>query len=268
VPKLSALIANFETRWPLSDAEDWDRPGLMLGALDQSVSKVLLCVDVTSEVLDEAIQLGVNLVFSHHPMFLRGVHDLAETGFRGKLVARAIREGIAVYSAHTNADGADDGVTDGLAKALGLEELSSFGPTTKHGRVGELRNPEKLIDFARKISRKIPSTASGIRVSGDPEQQVKKIAVMGGAGDSYLSLVRELDVDVFITSDLRHHPAQDFKAQSAIEPRATALIDISHWAAEWVWLDNLAAGLSKDFSDVQFMVSEVRTDPWDFAVMQ
>jgi putative NIF3 family GTP cyclohydrolase 1 type 2 len=91
---------------------------------------------------------------------------------------------------------------------------------------------------------------------------------MGGAGDSFLATVRDLQVDAYVTSDLRHHPAQEFMQQSQLEDNRPALIDISHWAAEWVWLDGLANSLKADFPGLEFIVSEIRTDPWDFAVMQ
>lgn len=266
--QLAELIANFEARWPLESAEEWDRPGLMLGSPNQRISKVLLTVDVTSSVLDEAIELGADVILAHHPVFLRGVHDLAETGFRGSLVAKAHRNGVAVYSAHTNADGVTNGVTDSLAKGFGLTNLRPFSSESDLGRVGDLENHLSLIDFARLIAKRIPPTASGVRVAGNSELEVKRVAVLGGAGDSYLSLVRSLDVDVYVTSDLRHHPAQEFLEQSLLENGRPALIDISHWAAEWVWLDGLAQSLKTDFSDLGFVVSEIRTDPWDFAVMQ
>lgn len=266
--QLSDLIRNFEVRWPMASAEEWDRPGLMIGSPAEPINKVLLSVDVTPEVLAEAIDQRANLVLSHHPLFLKGVHDLAETGFRGNLVSTAIRNGIAVFSAHTNADGVSDGVTDSLAKKLGLQNPRPFSKESSLGRVGDLIEPMSLLAFARLVAKTIPATATGVRVAGSSRLQVSRIAVLGGAGDSYLSAVRELDVDVYVTSDLRHHPAQDFMQQSLLEQGRPALIDISHWAAEWVWLDGLAKSLSEDFTDVEFVVSEIRTDPWDFSVMQ
>jgi putative NIF3 family GTP cyclohydrolase 1 type 2 len=91
--------------------------------------------------------------------------------------------------------------------------------------------------------------------------------LVGGAGDSFLPLAVGAGIDVFITSDLRHHPAQDFIEQANLT-NGPALIDVSHWAAEWVWLDNAAKQLSAKHPEVEFVVSDLRTDPWDFAVMQ
>lgn len=268
VSKLNDLIQYFENLWPLESAETWDKPGLLLGSPSQEIAKVLLTVDVTSDVVLQAKQIGANLVVSHHPLFLKGVHLLSEDGFRGALAAGLIRHNIALFSAHTNADAAEDGVTELLAKRIGLEKLSKLDGLSGHGRIGHLRNPQSLMEFSRNVARNLPPVASGIKIAGDADMLVQKIAVLGGAGDSYLSQARNQEVDVYITSDLRHHPAQEFMEQSKLEGGKPALIDISHWAAEWIWLDNLAKRLNKEFSEVEFVVCDLRTDPWDFAVMQ
>lgn len=93
------------------------------------------------------------------------------------------------------------------------------------------------------------------------------MALVAGAGDSYLANAQKTGVDLFITSDLRHHPAQDFTEQSKLTS-GPALMDISHWAAEWIWLDKAAEILTKKHPQIEFLVCDVRTDPWDFAVMQ
>ena len=96
---------------------------------------------------------------------------------------------------------------------------------------------------------------------------VSRVALVGGAGDGFLGQALESKADVFITSDLRHHPSQDFIELSQLVD-GPALMDISHWAAESIWLESAAMQLSNLHSDVEFAVSEIRTDPWDFAVMQ
>jgi putative NIF3 family GTP cyclohydrolase 1 type 2 len=96
---------------------------------------------------------------------------------------------------------------------------------------------------------------------------ISKVAVLAGAGDGYLNAVAQSGADLYITSDLRHHPAQDFAEQGKIAS-GPALMDISHWAAEWVWLESAKAQLEKLNSQVEFVVSEINTDPWTFAVMQ
>ena len=263
---LSNLLASFERLWPKDSAEDWDRPGLMVGNPSQEIKKVLLAVDVTSEVIDQAIQTGCQLLLTHHPMLLRGVHELGELTLKGNLVAKAIKSGLAIFSAHTNADIAQDGVSQSLAQALELRNLAPLDAGSGHGIVGDI-DEIKLIDYARKISRAIPATAQGIRVAGDSEKPISRVGLVAGAGDGFLTMASQAGLDLFITSDLRHHPAQDFIEQSKLID-GPALIDIAHWAAEWVWLDQAAAQLAGIHRDVEFIVSDLRTDPWDFAVMQ
>ena len=117
------------------------------------------------------------------------------------------------------------------------------------------------------MAKRIPAVAQGVKVSGDPERLISKVAVLAGAGDGYLTAVAQSDADLYITSDLRHHPAQDFAEQGKLGS-GPALMDISHWAAEWVWLESAKSQLEKLNSQVEFVVSEINTDPWTFAVMQ
>ncbi|MEY4409609.1 MAG: hypothetical protein RLZ99_82 [Actinomycetota bacterium] len=263
---LKDLITHFDSLWPLADQEEWDRAGLMLGSPSQQVGKVLLCVDVTSEILDEADALGCNLILSHHPMFMRGAFELSESGLKGALTAQAIRSGIAVFAAHTNADFQIGGVTRSLATKLGLVNLTPFAASNSHVIIGDVP-AQSLLDFGRMTAKALPAVAAGVKVSGDPGREVSKVAVLAGAGDGYLSAVLDSGVDLYVTSDLRHHPAQDFSQQSKLNG-GPALMDIAHWAAEWVWLDAAKSQLERLIPEVEFVVSEINTDPWTFAVMQ
>jgi dinuclear metal center YbgI/SA1388 family protein len=264
---LKNLITHFDQIWPPEQAEDWDRPGLLLGSLDRDVLKVLVSVDCTEKVILEAIEMGADLLVSHHPLFLRGVTALPEQSFKGRLTAKAIRANLAIFAAHTNADFQTDGVGESLAKAIGLSKLEPLDLLTQHGTVGSLPEPMSLMKFARLLAKTLPAVSAGVKVSGDPDRLVKRVGLLAGAGDSYLNVALEADIDVFVTSDLRHHPAQDFISQSNIS-NGPALIDIAHFSAEWLWVDVAAAQLQKKFPDVEFVGSELNTDPWDFAVMQ
>ena len=132
---LQSLLEGFAERWPLEGAESWDAPGLVSGSIAQQVSKVLLTVDVTAAVLDHAIETGANLIFAHHPYIMRGVTTLAEETAKGALLARAIRANVSIYAAHTNADIVTDGVSDVIAKALGLQSITALDDTPRSSRV-------------------------------------------------------------------------------------------------------------------------------------
>ena len=262
--KLSELISFAESRWPMIGVADWDNPGLAVGKTDQEVERCLLSVDVTPGVLEEAIAEGCQLVFSHHPPLLRGIDSVTTDRLKGWIVTAAIENGIAIYSAHTNADFVSGGVSETLAKTLGISVEGSLVGT--EGVIGSIP-PKPLVEVAREFARVLPSVAQGVLVQGSPERIISRIGLVAGAGDSYLSAAALAGVDLYITSDLRHHPASDFRDQGAITA-GPALISIAHFSAEWPWLNQAAAELREAFPTVEFVVSELSTDPWDFAVMQ
>lgn len=263
--KIADLIDFANTRWPMSTRAAWDNPGLAIGSPSSSLTKVLLSVDVTPQVVDEAVAIGAQLVFSHHPLLLRGIDSVTTETFKGNLITQAIANGVAVFSAHTNADFVNDGVSEILAKTLGVEPTASL-TADGEGVVGNVA-PQRLVDFARSVAKLLPSVAQGVLVQGDPEREISRVGLVAGAGDSYLNAAREAAVDLYITSDLRHHPASDFRDQSAVSA-GPALLNIAHFSAEWPWLEQAARELGLAFPEVEFVVSELNTDPWDFAVMQ
>lgn len=145
--------------------------------------------------------------------------------------------------------------------AFDVVELADAGlATTGTGRVGTLASATTLDDFAASVARALPATAQGVRVAGDPDRSVRRVAVCGGAGDFLLDHMARTDADVYLTSDLRHHPAAEF-----VEKDGPALVDVAHWAAEWTWLPVVEARLVAALGDtVETRVSTVRTDPWTF----
>jgi dinuclear metal center YbgI/SA1388 family protein len=264
---LEVLTQTFEKLWPTSSSDSWDHPGLAFGSKKAEVTKVLLSVDVTASVLNEANQLGAQLVLAHHPVLLRGVNELGEQTIKGNIATLAIRNNIAVFSAHTNADKSEIGTAVALADALGAKVMAPLDPESGHGLTCQLTEPEKLVSIATRLARVLPSVAAGIKVAGDSQMLISSLAIAPGAGDSFLSHALAAKVDLFITSDLRHHPAQDFLESNEIG-QAVALMDLSHWAAESMWLPLVQKELKRMHPDLEVVVSEVRTDPWDFAVMQ
>jgi putative NIF3 family GTP cyclohydrolase 1 type 2 len=143
-----------------------------------------------------------------------------------------------------------------------------------HGRIGELEEPTTLREFADRVAGSLPATAHGVRVAGDPDRPVEVVAVASGSGDFQLGTVLGSGADVYLTSDLRHHPASEFLEQAALmDPstasrRGPALVDVAHWAAEWTWLpvaaDKLRDGVSDLGDTVETRVSVAVTDPWTF----
>jgi dinuclear metal center YbgI/SA1388 family protein len=372
VARLADVLAVLDELYDPHWAEEWDAVGLVVGDPDDEVRRVLFAVDPVMAVIEEAAAWEADLLVTHHPLLLRGVHSVATTSSKGRAVTALVRSGIALHVAHTNADVADPGVSDALAAALGLVDLRPLRPaapageldkvvtfvphadaeqvidalaaagagelgdyarcawTTQGvgtflplagaqpavgevgtaelvaetriemvlrrdrrtavvaalkaahpyeepaydvlelapgesgrglGRIGLLPEPESLDAFAARVAGSLPATAVPIRVAGDRDRPVRSVAVCGGAGDDLFGDVRASGADVFVTADLRHHPASE-----VLEQGPPALVDCPHWATEWPWLADaerlLLDGLTRRGATVQTRVSTLVTDPW------
>ncbi|MGI5214133.1 Nif3-like dinuclear metal center hexameric protein [Plantactinospora sp. CA-290183] len=260
------VVAWLERRYPPAWAEGWDRVGLVLGEPAAPVRRVACVVDVVPETVAEAVEQGADLIVAHHPLLLRGVSSVAATTYKGRIVHTLIKNDVALYVAHTNADVAAPGVSDALAARLGLTGLRPLRPAAPGspaegggrgvGRFGRLPRPMTLAELTAYAARVLPPTAWGVRAAGDPGRIVETMAVSGGAGDGYLDDAVRAGVDAFLTADLRHHPASEHLAGGG-----PALLDAAHWATERPWLDELAANLHDQLS-VETVVSDLDTDPW------
>jgi dinuclear metal center YbgI/SA1388 family protein len=249
-------------------AASWDAVGLTVGDLDATVDHVLFAVDPTVDVAAQAVAIGANLLVTHHPLFLRGVHGVAGTSPGGRVVATLIRGGVALYTAHTNADVAAGGVSDALAAALGLGDVTPLSAATPRGgdeglgRIGALRGEESVREFCARVAGSLPATAAGVRATGDPDRAVSRVAVCGGAGGEVAAAAAAAGADVLLTADQRHHHTLDAVAAHG----ALTLVDVAHWASEWPWLPvaarRLTDGLAARGRTVDSTVSRLVTDPW------
>jgi dinuclear metal center YbgI/SA1388 family protein len=261
---LRDVIAALDARYDPALAESWDAVGLVCGDPDEPVSRVLFAVDPTAAVVDEVIATGADLLVTHHPLLLTPVHGVPADDPKGRLVHRLVRAGAALFVAHTNADRAPDfGVNSALAAVLGLRDPVPLEPAEGDhraglGRVGELGEPITLRAFAGLAAAVLPEAVGGVRVAGDPERLVRRVAVCGGSGGSLLAAAAAAGADVLLTSDVKHHPASD-----AGESPGPALCDAAHYATEWPWLPVAAEVLRRDLGErVEVAVSRLRTDPW------
>ncbi|WP_081416815.1 Nif3-like dinuclear metal center hexameric protein [Arthrobacter castelli] len=273
-PTVGEVLAAAEELWPATLAEQWDAVGLVAGRPSRQVQKILLAVDPTSAVVDEALQWGADLLITHHPLLLRPVTSVAATSFKGDVVHRLIEGGCGLLTVHTNGDSSVGGVSDVLADALGLTDVQPLQQAPAGldeeglGRYGELAEVSSLSDFAAKVFSILPAVAGGVRVAGDHDGIVKRVAVCGGAGDSLFEAVRSCSADVFVTADMRHHPASE--AREAAANGRPYLIDVSHFGSEWLWLTPASEALDNVLTDqghqVDIRVSNINTDPWDFVL--
>ncbi len=273
-PTVGDVLLAIEELWPESLAEDWDEVGLVAGRSGKRADRILFTVDPTAAVLDEALDWGATMIVSHHPLLLKPVSSVAASGFKGEAIHRLIEAGCALVTVHTNGDSAVGGVSDVLADALGLQDVQPLTPAADGlpeegiGRVGNLGSPVTLGDFAEVVFSILPAVAGGVRVAGDKDALVRRVAVCGGAGDSLFDRVRSSRADVYVTADLRHHPASEVREAAA--GATPYLIDVSHFGSEWLWLTPAAEALAGVLTDQGFTtdirVSGVNTDPWDFVL--
>jgi len=266
MPTVRDVLAALEARFPVGLAEEWDVNGLTVGAPDAELSLIHLAVDPTQAVAREAVEAGAQLLITHHPLMLRGVTTVAADTAKGAVVHTLVSGGVALANAHTNADHAAGGVADALANAVGLRQTGPLVPTPGSpalgtGRVGELDDGPTLEEFAARVASALPRTAHGVRIAGDLGARVRTVAVVGGAGDAFLDAARTAGVDVYVTADLRHHPALDARELAALGDGRPYLVDVSHFASEWAWLADTAAFLARELG-VRTFVSTLSTDPW------
>ncbi|RZU61455.1 Nif3-like dinuclear metal center hexameric protein [Zhihengliuella halotolerans] len=272
---LGDILIAVEELWPASLAEKWDRVGLVAGRTERPVRRVLFAVDPTLDVVRDAVARGTDLLITHHPLMLRGVNSVAATDPKGEVVHELIEGRCALLTVHTNGDSAVGGVSDVLADIFGLQDVEPLSaadeglPEEGIGRIGDLPQAVTLGDFAATVYGAMPAVAGGVRVAGDRQAVIRRVAVCGGAGDSLMDTVREAGADVYVTGDLRHHPA--LEARETARGQRPYLIDVSHFASEWLWLpaaaDALTNVLSDQNFDVEVQVSSINSDPWDFVMI-
>ena len=268
------VVDVLESAYPLSWAEDWDRVGFVLGERDATVGRVLLAVDPTLAIAREAVAHDCELLITHHPLLLRGASFLPADDGKGAVVTSLLRAGTALWCGHTNVDRSTRGTVGAWIRALGLADprpllTGDEGEEAAHGSrrfglgaVGELPTPSAVGDLADRIAELVPATARGILHTGDPEREVRTVAVCPGAGDSFLEVASSSGADVYITSDLRHHPALEH-VEGAADPTAVpALIDVPHAASEALWLPLGAELLREALPGLEVLLSEDVTDPW------
>ncbi|MGY4708911.1 Nif3-like dinuclear metal center hexameric protein [Mycolicibacterium sp. CBM1] len=266
---LAEVIAVLDAAYPPALAHSWDSVGLVCGDPDDTVESVTVAVDATADVVATVGPRA--LLLAHHPLLLRGVDTVAASTPKGALIHQLIRRGAALFTAHTNADAANPGVSDALAAVLGVTvdgvlEPATAGPDVGSpaagvgiGRVGSLAEPVSLADFAAHVRAALPATTWGVRAAGDPDAWVSRVAVCGGAGDSLLATADSAGVDVYVTADLRHHPADEHRRAGGV-----ALVDVAHWASEYPWCAQAAALLTAHFgAALPVAVCPLRTDPWN-----
>lgn len=215
--KIKEVVFALERFAPLPLQESYDNAGLQVGLTEAEASGALLCLDVTEEVLDEAISLGCNLVVSHHPLLFRGLKTVADRNIVERCVRKAIQNDIAIYSAHTNLDNAEDGVNFKIAEKLDLkdvqlllphpvkvkDQLHEYTVMAGSGVAGYLTEPEDSLKFLQRI--KSVFHVECLMHNELIQHPVHKVVICGGAGDFMLEHAVECGADAFLTGEMHYH---------------------------------------------------------------
>lgn len=255
------VVSFLEELAPKRIAEEGDKIGLQLGSLQKEITCVMVTLDVTPEVVEEAKRIGANLIIAHHAVIFRPLQQLVTDTPMGRLIELLIKHDIAVYISHTNLDIAEGGLNDWLAEALSLRQTSVLKETQSEtlglGRVGYLEMPRTLGELAETVKKALD--VSFVRVTGELTRPIRKVAVLGGSGSKFIGSAIFKGADVYITGDIDFHTAQDalMAGLTLIDPGHHAEKIMKLKVAEW-----LRERLARKKSATVVAVSQVDTNPF------
>lgn len=235
---------------PRACAQEWDNVGLLAGRPDREVRKVLVSLDITEEVIEEAARWGADLIVSHHPVIFHGQKSVTDRDPVGGRVLALLESGVAAVCMHTNLDCAAGGVNDVLAQALGIREPEGFTGEGV-GRCGWLEEPAALPDFVRFVSRTLG--CNGVRYA-DAGKPVHRLAVGGGACGEFEDAAIAAGCDTFVTSDLSYHQFVDARA------KGINLIDAGHFPTEDLICREVVDYLTGRFPELRVQKSAVHRE--------
>ncbi len=238
---------------PLSLAYEWDNCGLLCGREDAMVSGVCVCLDVSKEVIQKAIDNGCNTILSHHPFIFAKISAVDTSSYFGEMFGEVIKNDINVISMHTNIDKAENGINARLAKILDLEnvevlEKDSVYKNAGLGRMGTLKERMTFDKLCTFVGKRLNTS---VRATGDKSRKIKKIAIGGGSCFELAPLAIKEGCDAFITGDIKYHQAMDAQRDGI------CLIDAGHYGTEICVIDIFKELLSE--FDVK-VVEEKNTD--------
>ena len=242
--KLNDIYSRLCEIAPLELQMDFDNAGIQIGRMNADVTKALLALDITDAVIDEAIDLGAQLIISHHPMLFHPEKSIRDDRLVPAKLLKLAENRIAAISMHTNLDIAPDGVNDVLINLLGASAIEALDDGC--GRVGSLPEEMSMKDFLLRCKAVLHTDGLRYCDSGRP---VKKLAVMGGAGGDSLMQAFEKGCDTYVTADIKYHQFLD-AAELGIN-----LIDGDHFGTENPVILHLAQKLRREMPDVEFLVS-------------
>lgn len=238
---------------PFDSAEAWDNVGLMVGNRSDSVKRILLALDISEVVIEEAVQSQVNLIISHHPVIFKDLKRISSDYRLGKMLIKLIQNGVSAISAHTNLDvSSKHGINRYLADCYGLINQQPMSDLHLFGIVGNFQNAMSLETFT-KMTKDLFKIEHIKYANVDRLTTIKKIAICSGASADFIHDAIQTGADLYVTSDVKYHEAQD-----AIGSKL-GLVDVGHFESEVVYLSHLQSLLAQQFNkqgeSVQVLVS-------------
>ncbi len=250
---------------PLDLKESYDNVGLMVGDKEADIKGILVALDCTLEVIEEAKTKGVNLIITHHPLLFKKPSSITTDSLQGKKIIELIKNDINLYSSHTNLDSVSQGMNDTLVKLLGFDTLDIIDPNREYegagiGRMVSLKPSLTSEEVLNLIKERL--SIEHLRFVGDKQKRINKIALINGAGQDYFWEALKKGADFIITGDTTYHPVSDFKEMGI------AIADIGHFPSEWP-IFKIISEKVKNFAQVkdkniEFYVSERSKDPYEF----
>ena len=242
---------------PLQWQESYDNAGLQVGDLNAEACKALICLDITEEIVDEAVAKGYNVIVSHHPLIFKGLKHLTPQTYIERAVTKAIKHDIAMMSMHTNLDNSYLGVSRVLADKLGLINLHLLQPSEAEpefcgaGMIGELVKPVEETEFLGFVATAIGSPC--LRHSALTGRKIRKVALCGGSGSPFMPEALRQEVDAYLTADIKYH---DF----FIPEGRLLLIDGGHFETEQFTKELICELIRKKFPTFAAEIAETRTN--------
>lgn len=260
VRDIAAAIENFA---PLSLQESYDNSGLIVGRYDDDVQRALLAVDVTDEVIAEAVEHGCDMIITHHPIIFHPLKRLNSASYVERAVEEAIRRGIVLYACHTNLDSTIGGLSWRVAQLLSLDNVSVMQPTNSEGAgfgvVGELSEAMPAAEFMQRVMHLMDVKV--MRHSDLVTDSVSRVAICTGAGGSLIDEALASDVDIYLTADLKYN---DFMRHE----NRMILCDMGHFESEYCVIDILFDILSKNFCTFAVRKSVCSRNPVGYMIQQ
>lgn len=255
---------------PKSWAEEWDNVGLLVGEGSTKIERVLLTLDATPEVLEEAKERKAQLILAHHPIIFRPLKNLRSDNQAAQIPIQLLKQGIAYYAAHTNLDQSLYSSSWTMGRALGLDKMDFLAPhaveNRGYGVIGYLATPEPLeravdkvkafLNTQTQVHADIPSNV--YRLAGKSQQKIRKVAIVNGSGGSFIPKALFKGADLLVTGDVDHHGALDAREAGM------AVLDIGHFASEAPMITTLEKYLreEKSLASLEIMISSTMNSPW------